>query len=89
MKRSISQSDNECEGEDSTAVQRHWKSRVLYRVGEEKGFEWRVLGIPIPADGANAEAARLKSIGIEVLVCPSDEFDEKGLPGSFDAREYF
>tara|TARA_B100000676_G_C17914159_1_gene751705 strand:- start:359 stop:493 length:135 start_codon:yes stop_codon:yes gene_type:complete len=34
-------------------------------------------------------ALKLKSLGIEALVCPSDEFEEKGLPATYRAQEYF
>ena len=33
--------------------------------------------------------ANLKERGIEALVCPSDEFEEKGLPVTYKAQEYF
>ncbi|MCH1521996.1 MAG: hypothetical protein L7T80_04130 [Arenicellales bacterium] len=64
-------------------------TRVLYRMQAGKDFEWRVYANALDSLGARRLALKLKSLGIEALVCPSDEFEEKGLPTTYRAQEYF
>ena len=64
-------------------------TRVLYRMQAGKDFEWRICANALDSLGARRLALKLKSLGIEALVCPSDEFEEKGLPATYRAQEYF
>ena len=64
-------------------------TRVLYRMQTGKSFEWRACAHALDSLSARHLAFKLKSLGIEALVCPSDEFEEKGLPVTYKAQEYF
>ncbi len=64
-------------------------TRVLYRMQTREGFEWRACHYALDSLSARHLALKLKSLGIEALVCPSDEFEEKGLPATYRAQEYF
>ena len=64
-------------------------TRVLYRMQTGKSFEWRACAHALDSLSARYLALKLKSLGIEALVCPSDEFEEKGLPVTYKAQEYF
>ena len=52
-------------------------------------FEWRVSPVTFDSIGARHIALKLKILGIGVVVCPDDEYVEKGVPVTFNAREYF
>ena len=64
-------------------------TRVLYRMQTGKSFEWRACAHALDSLSARHLALKLKSLGIEALICPSDEFEEKGLPVTYKAQEYF
>lgn len=64
-------------------------TRVLYRIETRDGFEWLACAGALDSLSARHLALKLKSLGIQALVCPSDEFAEKGLPVTFWAQEYF
>ncbi|MEK9744322.1 MAG: hypothetical protein VW493_10535 [Gammaproteobacteria bacterium] len=64
-------------------------TRVLFRMETRGNFEWRVSPVVFDSIGARHIAGKLKVLGIAVVVCPDDEFEEKGLPMTFNAGEYF
>ena len=64
-------------------------TRVLYRIETRDGFEWLAVADALEALSARHLARKLKSLGMEALACPSDEFAEKGLPVTYRAQEYF
>lgn len=53
------------------------------------GFEWLACAGALDSLSARHLVLKLKTLGIEALVCPSDEFAEKGLPVTYRAQEYF
>ena len=64
-------------------------TRILYRLTTGEGFEWHVFAYELDSLTARHIAMQLKGVGIEALVCPSDEFEEKGLPLTYRAHDYF
>jgi len=64
-------------------------SRIIYRIESGSRFEWHVTSGPLVLGLARNTALQLKSNGIEVLVCTTEEFEEKGLPETYEAEEYF
>ena len=64
-------------------------TRVLYRIETRDGFEWLAFAGAFDSLSARHLALKLKTVGIEALACPSDEFAEKGLPVTYQAQEYF
>ncbi len=64
-------------------------TRVLYRIETRDGFEWLACACALDSLSARHLVLKLKTLGIEALVCPSDEFAEKGLPVTYRAQEYF
>ena len=64
-------------------------TRVLFRMQTGDGFEWRASPVVFDSIGARHIAGKLKILGIEVVVCPDDEFEEKGIPRTFNASGYF
>ncbi|MGA0343286.1 MAG: hypothetical protein ACO3RT_04135 [Arenicellales bacterium] len=64
-------------------------TRVLFRMQTGKNYEWRVSPVVFDSLGARHIAGKLQILGIGVVVCPEDEFDEKGLPSTYDADQYF
>ena len=64
-------------------------TRILYRLKTSEDFEWHVFAHELDSLTARHIALQLKGVGIEALVCPSDEFEDKGLPLTYRAQEYF
>ncbi len=64
-------------------------SRIIYRIESGSRFEWHVTSGPVVLGLARNTALQLKSNGIEVLVCTTEEFEKKGLPETYEADEYF
>ena len=64
-------------------------TRILYRLTTGDDFEWHVFAHGLDSLTARHIAMQLKGVGIEALVCPSDEFEEKGLPLTYRAHDYF
>ncbi len=65
------------------------RARILFRMQTNDNFEWRVSPVTFDSIGARHIALKLTILGIGVVVCPDDEFVEKGVPVTFNAREYF
>ena len=65
------------------------QARILFRMQTNDNFEWRVSPVTFDSIGARHIALKLKILGIGVVVCPDDEYVEKGVPITFNAREYF
>ena len=63
--------------------------RILYRIEDDTRYEWRATTELLAAHIARDTALQMKRNGIQILVCPEEEFDEKGLPQSYEAEEYF
>ena len=64
-------------------------TRILYRLKTSEDFKWHVFAHELDSLTARHIALQLKGVGIEALVCPSDEFEEKGLPATYRAHDYF
>ena len=64
-------------------------TRILYRLTTGEGFESHDFAYELDSLTARHIAMQLKGVGIEALVCPSDEFEEKGLPLTYRAHDYF
>ena len=64
-------------------------SRILYRIEDDRRYEWRVTTESLLLPVARDTALQMKRNGIQILVCPAEEFEEKGLPETYEAEEYF
>jgi len=64
-------------------------SRILYRIEDDARYEWLATAEPLALPLAWDTALQMKRNGIQILVCPEEEFDEKGLPETYEAEEYF
>ncbi|MCP4952584.1 MAG: hypothetical protein GY922_12150 [Proteobacteria bacterium] len=65
------------------------QARILFRMQTNDNFEWRVSPVTFDSIGARHIALKLKILGIGVVVCPDDEYVQKGVPITFNAQEYF
>ena len=79
----------QCRNQTSSMAGNAKTTRVLYRIETRDGFEWLAVADALDSLSARHLALKLKSLGMEALACPSDEFAEKGLPVTYRAQEYF
>ena len=63
--------------------------RILYRIEDDTRYEWRATTELLASQLARDTALQIKRNGIQILVCPEEEFNEKGLPQTYEAEEYF
>ena len=63
--------------------------RILYRIEDDRRYEWRTTKELLPLNIARDTALQIKRNGLEILVCPAEEFEEKGLPETYEAEEYY
>ena len=63
---------------------------VLFRTGGTENFRWkRTLANHCTNQSAEAEANRIRRMGYKVLVCTLEEYNEIGIPHTYNADEYY